>query len=129
MAVDLAARFRARNLEIVLRHQSKLFVNSAGSSDTPFRAGTGDELTLQLHEVLQSTVPFLSTAAEVLIATGRPERRSVRSICGPAFPGHLGELRIYASFDAGAEKGLLISEQQRARGAGLRYTPFSSESP
>jgi hypothetical protein len=129
LAADLAARFQVDSLELILRHQSKLFVNGEPTAVTPFRAGTGDELVFQLHGVLPGLTPFWSTAAEVLIATDRPPARYFRSLVGISLPGIRGELRLYASYDAGAEKGLLIPDRQHTAGAGLRYTPFDSGWP
>jgi len=60
---------------------------------------------------------------------GRAATRDLRTLLGVSLPGVKGELRLYASFDAGAEKGLLITEQQTALGAGFRYTPFAPEWP
>ncbi len=124
IAADVAVRFQVHSLELILRQQSKLFVNGTASPATPFRAGTGNELVFQLHCVLPAVTPFWSTAAEVLIAKDGPAARYFRSLVGISLPGRHGELRLYVSYDVGAEKGLLIPEHQNALGGGLRYTPF-----
>jgi hypothetical protein len=129
VAFDFAARLPFEPLEVVIRHQSKLFTNGGATQQTPFRAGTGEELVLQLHRVLPGVTPFWSTSAEVLIARDRPPARYFRSLLGVALPGMRGEVRLYASYDVGAGKGLLIPERQNALGAGLRYTPFDSGWP
>jgi hypothetical protein len=129
LAADFAARFRVHALELVLRHQSKLFVNGHATRSAPFRAGTGDELVLQLREVSPSVIPFWSTSVEILLGKDRAPSRYFRSLLGVALPGRQGELRIYASYDTGAQRGLLIPEQQTAFGLGLRYSPFGSDSP
>ena len=102
----------------------------------PFSGRLGIHLTLL---VLMSLVRWLFASPgraepravewQALLATALPERCSGRSICGLWFLSHVGALGIYASVDAGAEKGLLISEQQRALGAGLPYPTFASEWP
>ena len=129
LAADFASRFQAGSLELILRQQSKLFVNGPATDTTPFRAGTAQELVLQLHQLLPGVTPFWSSAAEVLLAKGRAATRDFRTLLGVSLPGVTGELRLYASFDAGAEKGLLITERQNALGAGFRYTPFAPEWP
>jgi hypothetical protein len=129
LAADLATRCGLGPLEVVLRHQSKLFVNGGASSVSPFRGGTGDELVLQMHRILPGVTPFWSTAAEVLIARERAPARYFRSLLGVGLPGRVGKLWLYASYDAGAQKGLLIPERERALGAGLRYTPFGTDWP
>ncbi len=129
LAADLAARFRIHPVELVLRHQSKLFVNGRANAAAPFRFGTGDELVLQLHGVLPGVTPFWSTAAEVLVADQRDPSGFFRTLLGVALPGLKGELRIYASYDAGAQRGLLLVERQNAFGLGLRYSPFASDWP
>lgn len=129
LAADLALRCGLGPLELLLRHQSKLFVNGGASSVSPFRGGTGDEFVLQMHGLVSGVTPFWSTAAEVLIAKERAPARYFRSLLGLSLPGRVGELRLYASYDAGAQKGLLIPEREHALGAGFRYTPFSTNWP
>jgi hypothetical protein len=130
LSLDVASRFEPRGgLETILRQQAKLFVNGTAQASEPFRAGTSTELTLQVHELLDGITPFWSTAAELLLAQGRAPARSLRTLLGVALPGSKGELRLYASFDEGAEKGLLMSQRQAALGAGFRYTPFSPAWP
>jgi len=129
LSADFASRIQAGSLELILRHQSKLFVNGTATASTPFQAGTAQELVLQLHQAVRGVTPFWSGAAEVLLAKGRAATRDFRTLLGVSLPGVRGELRLYASFDAGAEKGLLITEQQTALGAGFRYTPFAPEWP
>ena len=129
LSADFASRVQAGSLEVVLRHQSKLFVNGPATETTPFQAGIAQELVLQLHQALPGVTPFWSSVVEVLLAKGRAAPRDFRTLLGVSLPGVKGELRLYASFDTGAEKGLLISERQTALGAGFRYTPFASEWP
>ncbi len=130
LAVDFASRFQAGSLwRLILRQQSKLFVNGPATATTPFRAGTAQELVLQLHQLLPGVTPFWSSTAELLLAKGRAGPRDFRTLLGVSLPGVTGELRLYASFDAGAEKGLLITERENALGAGFRYTPFAPEWP
>ena len=125
LSADFASRFALGPLMVILRQQAKLFVNGAATPALPFRAGTSTEVTLQLHQALGAAIPFLATAGEELFATERPSVRNVRSQLGVALPGLSGELRLYASYDAGAERGLLITEQQHTFGGGFRYVPFA----
>ncbi|HEY3669277.1 MAG TPA: hypothetical protein VGL19_24935 [Polyangiaceae bacterium] len=129
VALDFASRFELCGVETILRHQSKLFVNGAATPSAPFRTGMSDELTLQIHQLLRGVTPFWSTLAEALSAQGRAPARSLRTLLGVALPGSSGELRLYASFDLGAERGLLVTEQQTALGAGFRYSPFGPAWP
>lgn len=129
LSVDFASRIQTGSLEVILRQQAKLFVNGQATETKPFQAGTAQELVFQLHQVLPGVTPFWSSVAEVLLAKGRAATRDFRTLLGVSLPGVRGELRLYASFDAGAERGLLITEHQNALGAGFRYAPFAPEWP
>ncbi len=129
LAADFAARLPFELVEVVLRHQSKLFENGTASANTPFLAGTGEECVVQVHGLSSGLTPFSATSTAVLIAKARSPVRYFRSLLGVSLPGVSGELRVYASYDDGAGQGLLITEHEQAFGAGLRYTPFRSRWP
>jgi len=127
LAIDWATRLPAGRFEFVLRDQAKWFVNGALSERSPFRAGTGAELVVQVHGLSPALLPFSATYAEALFAPRRSSAHFFRSLLGCAFPGKSGEFRLFASLSSGAGEGLLIPERQTALGGGLRFTPFTPE--
>jgi len=128
VAADLGLRFARYGLVFVLRQQAKLFRNGTDAS-APFRAGTAGEFVLELPALSRAAVPFWSNFGEVLLEPGHASTRSFRSLLGVGLPGRAGAVRVYASFDDGAGKGLLIRDHERALGLGFRFTPFDGQAP
>lgn len=112
-------------LELVVREQNKLFTNGKPDAHEPFEYGFGGDLIVRYRHYTWMQ-PFSATFAELLTSPVLRDARSVRSLLGVAFPGRFGEVSVYTSIDAGAQKGLLIPVERTGFGGGVRYSPFGS---
>jgi hypothetical protein len=140
IAPDIAARYRlGRAVTVLVRLQDRIYWNEFPAM---FGArGASDVVADTLHEGLANApgadivvrwqaaawaVPSVALFAEHLF----PHDGFVdgggffRALGGVVFPGRVGEIEPFASFDAGNGKGLLVERRELRLSAGVRYAFF-----
>jgi hypothetical protein len=140
VAPDVAARLGVgRAVTVLVRLQDRIYWN-----ELPAMFGArsaSDTVADDLHEGLANApgadlvvrwqaarwiVPSVALFAEHLF----PHDGFVdgggffRALCGVVFPGRVGELEPFASFDAGNGKGLLVERRELRLSVGVRYALF-----
>jgi hypothetical protein len=120
IAPDIAVRIPAgRPLVLTVRLQDRAFLRG------DILNSPGFDLALRLR-LWPSVQPFVAVFAEQLHARDWFVRSSfsARALAGIAFPGKIGEVAPFLSFDAGAGKGLLINRREARLSVGVRYAFF-----
>jgi hypothetical protein len=106
--------------ELVLRVQDRLFFSG------PLLHAPGADVILRVH-VLPQLVPTLALFGERLFVapeSGAPDGLFGRAMLGLAFPGIIGAIMPFVSFDGGNGKGYLVNRVESHVSAGFRYAPF-----
>ncbi len=139
VSLDAAAGLRAGPFAFTVRLQNRAYFNALLSivgarsdSDTVaslLHEGLVDAAGADLVVRWRATVgaqPQLGVFAEHLFARDRgvADGAFFRAMLGVVFPGRVGELEPFGSFDAGNGKGLLVDRRETRLSVGVRYAPF-----
>jgi hypothetical protein len=139
LAPDVAASLPWGPLTITLRLQDRIYWNAF-----PLVVGAraaSDAVASDLHEGLAHAAgadlivqwrardwvqPRLAVFAEHLFARDPfvDDGGFLRAMLGAVFPGRVGELEPFGSFDAGNGKGLLVDRREMRLSFGVRYAVF-----
>jgi hypothetical protein len=140
LAPDVALRLPAGPaLMITVRLQDRIYFN-----ELPLLVGAhaaSDSIADGLHEGLVNApgadlivrwraapwaMPQLALFGEHLFAHDSfvPDGQFFRALAGVVFPGRVGEVEPFASFDGGNGKGLLVQHRELRFSVGVRYAIF-----
>jgi hypothetical protein len=140
LAPDVAVRLPAgRAVTLVVRIQDRIYFN-----ELPLLVGAttaSDDIAESLHEGLVNAPgadliarwhaarwakPQLALFGEHLFPhdASAQDGQFFRAMAGVVFPGRVGELEPFVSFDGGNGKGLLVEERALRFSVGVRYAPF-----